>query len=92
MPATTSLWFLLNFCAPAAFLSALLVLARWVFARQAPALLPWWGQWALHFLVGCCALFVALVWQGRDGSVAAYALLVLALACSQWAVLASWRR
>ena len=92
MPAITSLWFLLNFCAPAAFLSALLVLSRWVFARKAPALLPWYGQLALHFLLGCTALFVALVWQGRDGSLMGYALLVLALASSQWLVLGSWRR
>lgn len=92
MPAITSLWFLLNFCAPAAFLSVLLVLARWIFARSAPALLPWYGQLALHFLVGSCALFVALVWQGRDGSLAGYTLLVLSLATSQWLVLGSWRR
>ena len=92
MPAITSLWFLLNFCAPAAFLGGLLVLSRWVFARKAPALLPWYGQLALHFLLGCAALFVALVWQGRDGSLVGYALLVLALATSQWLVLGSWRR
>lgn len=92
MPAIDSLWHLLNFCAPAAFLAVLLVLGRWIFARKAPALLPWYGQLALHFVVGCAALFVALVWQGRDGSVMGYALLVLALATSQWLVLGSWRR
>ena len=92
MPPINSLWHLLNFCAPAAALALLLVLSRWVFARKAPALLPWYGQLALHFLVGCVALFVALVWQGRDGSLAGYALLVLALATSQWLVLGSWRR
>ena len=40
MLATTSLWHLLNFCAPAAFLALLLVLARWLFARKATPLLP----------------------------------------------------
>ena len=92
MPAMNTLWHLLNFCAPAAALALLLVLARFVFARRAPALLPWYGQFALHLLVGCVALFVALCWQGRDGSVLGYALLVVALACSQWMVLGSWRR
>ncbi|MBB6577574.1 phosphoglycerol transferase MdoB-like AlkP superfamily enzyme [Comamonas odontotermitis] len=92
MPAIASLWHLLNFCAPAAFLAVLLVLARWVFARKVVPLLPWYGQLALHFLAGCAALFVALLWQGRDGSVVGYALLVLALATSQWAVLGGWRR
>lgn len=92
MSASASLWHLLNFCAPAAFLAVLLVLARWVFARQAAPLLPWYGQLALHFLVGCAALFVALLWQGRDGSLMGYALLVMALATSQWVVLGGWRR
>ncbi|MFG5778965.1 hypothetical protein ACFIQF_18010 [Comamonas sp. J-3] len=87
-----ALWHLLNFCAPAAALALLLVLARWVFARKAPALLPWYGQFALHLLVGSAALFVALLWQGRDGSVLGYALLVLSMATSQWLVLGSWRR
>lgn len=87
-----ALWHLLNFCAPAAALALLLVVARWVFARKAPALLPWYGQFALHLLVGCAALFVALLWQGRDGSVLGYALLVLSMATSQWLVLGSWRR
>lgn len=92
MPAIDSVLHLLNFCAPAAFLSVLLVLARWVFARKSPALLPWYGQLALHFVVGCAALFIALVVLGRDGSLAGYALLVLALATSQWLVLGGWRR
>jgi hypothetical protein len=87
-----ALWHPLNFCAPAAALALLLVLARWVFARKAPALLPWYGQFALHLLVGSAALFVALLWQGRDGSVLGYALLVLSMATSQWLVLGSWRR
>lgn len=55
MPATASLWHLLNFCAPAAFLAMLLVLARWLFARKATPILPWYGQLALHFLLGCAA-------------------------------------
>lgn len=92
MPVSASLWHLLNFCAPAAFLAVLLVLARWVFVRKAAPLLPWYGQLALHFLVGCAALFAALLWQGRDGSLMGYALLVMALASSQWVVLGSWRR
>ncbi len=92
MPAIDSLWHLLNFCAPAAFLAVLLVLARWVFARKQPALLPWYGQLALHFLLGCATLFAALLWQGRDGSLLGYALLVVVLASSQWVVLGGWRR
>lgn len=92
MLAAASLWFWLNFCAPAAALAMLLVLARPLLARNAqPLLMSWWGQWALHFLVGSAALFAALLWQGQDGSMVGYALLVLALASSQWVSLRSWR-
>lgn len=91
MNPSTSLLHLLNFCGPAAALSVLLVLSRWLFARRVQALLPWYGQLALHFLVGVVALFAALVLWERDGTLAGYTLLVVALATSQWVVLRGWK-
>ncbi|GAB2465237.1 hypothetical protein GCM10027082_16180 [Comamonas humi] len=91
MNPSTALLHLMNFCAPAAALSVLLVAGRWLFARRTQALLPWYGQLALHFLAGVVALFVALMLWGRDGTLAGYTLLIAALATSQWAVLRGWK-
>lgn len=91
MNPTISLLHLLNFCAPAAALSLMLTLGRWLFARRTQALLPWYGQLALHFLVGIVALFIALVLWGRDGTMAGYMLLIAALATSQWVLLRGWK-
>ncbi len=83
---------LLNFSAPALVMALLLPLtARFFIKKQAPAL-AWWAQVAINFIVGVAALLAGLWLWSRDGKMAAYALLVLALATSQWLLSRGWRK
>jgi hypothetical protein len=83
---------LLNFVAPAAALALLLPLLGRLFVRRQAALLPWWAQVLVNFVVGVGALLAALWWLGRDGRMLGYAALVLAVASSQWVLARGWRR
>lgn len=83
---------LLNFVAPALALAVLLPLLSRLFTKRQALLLPWWGQMLLNFLVGVAALLAALWLLGRDGKMAGYAALVLAVATSQWVLVRGWRR
>jgi hypothetical protein len=83
-------WHLAGFLAPAAGVALLVSLA-------ARALLPagaragsWQTAWALDFLAGSAALLAVLVLSGRDGTMLAYAALVLASATTQWLLGRSW--
>ena len=83
---------LANFAAPALVPALLLPsVGRLLFgpARTAP---PWRTQVALNFVCGVLALGAALLAFGRDGKMAAYGVLVLAVAASQWLLLRGWRR
>lgn len=81
---------LLNFVAPALALALLLPWAAQVLIRKSPR--AWGVQVAVNALVGVLALSLSLWWQGRDGKMAAYAVLVLAMASSQWLLSRGWRR
>ena len=82
---------LLNFVAPAAALTLVLVpLARVLMPKSAPAL-SWWAQAAIIFIVGCAVLAAGLWWQGRDGKMGTYAALVWASATCQWMLRRGWR-
>lgn len=83
---------LLNFAAPALALAVLLPLLSRPFTKRQVLLLPWWGQMLLNLVVGVAALLAALWWLGRDGKMAGYAALVLAVATSQWVLVRGWRR
>lgn len=83
---------LLNFVAPAFGLALLLPLLGRPFFRPQAAFVPWWGQMLVNFVVGVCVLALSLWWLGRDGKMMAYALLVLAVASSQWLLARGWRR
>lgn len=83
---------LLNFAAPALALAVLVPLATRLLGRRPAALLPWWGQMGLNFVVGVAALAAALVWLGRDGKMLGYGALVLAVASSQWLLVRGWKR
>lgn len=83
---------LLNFVAPALALAVLLPLLSRLFTKRQALLLPWWGQMLLNFVVGVAALLAALWLLGRDGKMAGYAALVLAVATSQWVLVRGWRR
>jgi hypothetical protein len=81
-----------NFVAPALALAVLLPLLSRLFTKRQALLLPWWGQMLLNFVVGVAALLAALWLLGRDGKMAGYAALVLAVATSQWVLVRGWRR
>jgi hypothetical protein len=81
---------LLNFLAPALVVGWVCALAGGVFGRKAgtPA---WWIQAAVNSGAGALALLGGLIFAGRDGTMGAYAALVLACGISQWLVSRGWR-
>lgn len=83
---------LVNFAAPALGLALLLPLAARFLGFTASFGLAWWLQAAIHFVVGLAVLLASLWWWGRDGKMAAYAALALAVATSQWVLSRGWRR
>ncbi len=75
---------LLNFAAPALLVAGLLAFLAPVFMRNKAPARTRSAQAAINFVVGLLALLVGLVFFGRDGKMASYAALVLAVASSQW--------
>jgi hypothetical protein len=82
---------LLSFAAPALAVAFLVTLAG-------PLVLPrtgqgpgWWVRFAINCAAGLVALAAGLWYFGRDGKVATYAALVLAVACAQWLAARAWR-
>ena len=79
---------LLNFVAPAALMALLLVIFSRLFAgffgSKQPFPQVWWVNLAINFIVGVVVLATGLVLLGRDGKLATYLALVLAMAVSQW--------
>ena len=77
---------LAGFVSPALALGLLMVFAgRLVPAVGRPAY-TFWVHWGLLALVGTLALLIGLWWFGRDGKMASYALLLLAVATAQWTI------
>lgn len=81
---------LLNFLAPALFLSLGLVLCARCIQGKIPQVLAWWCQAAINFVVGGAVLMSGLWWFGRDGKIATYAALVVLMALSQWVLVRGW--
>lgn len=81
---------LLNFAAPALALALVLPWAAQALIRKSPR--PWWQQVAVNSLVGVLALGLSLWWLGRDGKMAAYAALLLAVVSNQWLLSRGWRK
>jgi hypothetical protein len=82
---------LLSFAAPALAVALLVTLV-------APLVLPrtasgpgWWARFAINSAAGLAALGAGLWYFGRDGKVATYAALVLAVATAQWLAARAWR-
>ena len=92
MPLPDLVIHLLNFLAPAAFVSAVVVaLAQLGKTSQSPRM-RFGSQLALNFAV-CLGVLLAGLWLfGRDGKMATYAALVLSSSSCQWLVLRSWHR
>jgi hypothetical protein len=80
-----------SFAAPALVVALLVTLA-------APLVLPrksggpgWWVRLAINCAAGLVALAAGLWYFGRDGKMATYAFLVLAVATAQWLTARAWR-
>jgi hypothetical protein len=85
------LYHLANFAAPALALALLMPWAgRWVHGRSgfSPRYLV---QAGVGFAVGLAVLLGGLWWFGRDGKMATYGALVLAMGTAQWLIGAGWR-
>ena len=87
---------LLNFVAPAALITVLLVVFSWLLSRFSGSKMAfahsWRAQLAINFIVGVIVLAAGLVLLGRDGKMLTYLLLILAMAASQWWQLGGWKR
>ncbi|MDD0839245.1 hypothetical protein PSQ40_11730 [Curvibacter sp. HBC61] len=82
---------LLGFVAPAAAVAAWLVLMGLMLGRQNALAIPWYGKFAINFLVGVVALGFSALLLGRDGKMLGYGVLLLACATSQWYLGRGWR-
>lgn len=82
---------LLGFAAPALALAALLVVAGPMVLRRPRRLFSWWVQLALNGTVGIAVLTLGLWYFGVDGKMATYAVLVFAVAATQWIGSRGWR-
>ena len=85
------LWHWLGFLAPAAGVALLVSLAARVLRRDNAGTGSWGAAFMLDFLAGSAALLAGLALSGRDGTMVAYAGLVLACATSQWLLGRGWK-
>jgi riboflavin transporter FmnP len=82
---------LLGFLAPALAVALLVaVIGRLVFPRNNRPQ-RWWVSVALNFVAGSLVLAAGLWWFGRDGKMATYAALVVAVATCEWLIGRGWR-
>lgn len=84
-------WHLAGFLAPAAGVALLVSLAARVLLADSARAGSWKAAFTLDFLAGSAALLAVLVLSGRDGTMLAYAALVLACGTSQWLLGRSWK-
>lgn len=82
----------LGFFAPAAALAIGVALAARVFGLDRSAGRRWWAAAAINFVAGAAVLVAGLWYFGRDGKMATYAALVLAVALAQWLAGRGWSR
>lgn len=83
---------LLGFFAPAfAVAVGVALAARWL-GLDRSAGRRWWSSAALNFVAGSGALVAGLWYFGRDGKMATYATLVVAVATMQWLAGRGWSR
>jgi hypothetical protein len=82
---------LLSFAAPALVVALVVTLAAPLVLPRTKAGPGWWLRLAINTVAGLAALAAGLWYFGRDGKMAAYAALVLAVASAQWLVARAWR-
>ena len=85
------LFHLIGFVLPALVVGVLLVFLARIFMPKSPSAPVWWRQATINTGVGVLVLLAGLVVFGRDGKMATYAALVVAMASSQWVLLRGWR-
>ena len=73
------------------FLAVLLGAGGPSFWRSATPLVNLWEQMLLNAVLGAAVLGLCLALSGRDGKLATYALLVLAMGSCQWLLLRGWK-
>jgi hypothetical protein len=83
---------ILNLLAPAFVVAAAVTLAGRRMSRQSSSPPSAGKRWAIQVGVGCAVLMGGLVLLGRDGKMATYGALVVAVATSQWLMQRGWRR
>lgn len=79
-------WHLCNFLAPAWVVAALMAGALKLLWRQEVRHRGWRQLWLWGGLGGSLGLLGALMLLGRDGRMAGYGLMILAIALPQWAL------
>lgn len=91
MDALALLYHLLNFAAPALAVALLVTLAaRWLLPRGGPR--PGWRALvAIDFAAGLAVLAAGLWYFGRDGKLATYAALALAVGTTHFLAARGWR-
>ena len=92
MPLIDALIHAVNFAAPAAFLAVLMPLLAKLMMPRRSTMLAGWSQVLISFAVCLALLLLGLVFFGRDGKMATYALLVLGAATTQWMLVRGWQK
>ena len=82
---------LINFCAPALAVGALLALLGPMLIGKQPLALGFIACTAMNCVAGVLALGLGLWFFGNDGKMASYAAMVVAMASSQWLGARGWR-
>jgi hypothetical protein len=82
---------LANFAAPAAGMAVLMLIFSLFRKRSQAFSLARYAQTAINFIVSLATLAAGLWFYGRDGMMATYAAMVVAVATSQWVMERGWR-
>jgi hypothetical protein len=82
---------LLNFVAPALVVGVLVVFVSHFLYRKVALTRTKHAQAAINCIAGVLALGIGLVFFGRDGKMASYALMMVTIATSQWVGMRAWR-
>jgi zinc transporter ZupT len=82
---------LLSFVAPALVVAIVVALTGRLVLPRSGRPQRWWLPLTLNFLAGVAVLAAGLWWFGRDGKMATYAALVIAVATCQWLSGRAWR-
>lgn len=83
---------LLNFVAPAFFVSVVLALATRLLMKGKVGTAGLWVQAGINFLAGVAVLAAGIVFYGRDGMMWTYAALVVVCGTGQWLLAGGGRR